>query len=92
MKNLKSILSNPKVKYGGFSSIVTFVVIAGILILNLLVQQLGWQIDMTDHGVYTLGQQSISILSELDEDVTIYVLASRNETDPRIMEALDRYD
>ena len=89
--DIKSFLNNPKIKYGGYATIFTFAVIAGILVLNLLVGQLGWQIDMTDRGVYTLSQQTRDIISELDQDVTIYVLARRNEEDPRIMEALNRY-
>ena len=92
MNTIKDILSNSKVKYGGYAAIITFVVIVAILILNLLVQQLGWQIDMTDSSVYTLSEQTRSILDELDEDVTIYVLARRNQEDDRIMEALDRYE
>ncbi|MFW5684115.1 MAG: Gldg family protein, partial [Spirochaetota bacterium] len=90
--NLKEILTNPKVKYGGYAAIITFVVIVAVVVLNLLVQQLGWQIDMTERGVYTLSEQTRGILDELDEDVTIYVLAERGQEDPRIMEALDRYD
>ena len=92
MNKLKEILTNPKVKYGGYAAIITFVIVVAVLVLNLLVQQLGWQIDMTDNSVYTLSQQTRDILSELDEDVTIYVLAERNQEDPRIMEALKRYD
>jgi len=87
----KDILANPKVKYGGYAGIITFVIIVAVLVLNVLVQQLGWQIDMTETSVYTLGEQTRDILNELDEDVTIYVLAERNQEDPRIMEALDRY-
>jgi ABC-2 type transport system permease protein len=87
----KNILANPKVKYGGYAGIITFVIVVAILILNVLIQQLGWQIDMTDTSVYTLSRQTLDILDELDEDVSIYVLARRNEEDPRIMEALDRY-
>lgn len=92
MSKLKEILTNPKVKYGGYAAIITFVILVAVLVLNLLIQQLGWQIDMTDNSVYTLSQQTRDILNELDEDVTIYVLAERDQEDPRIMEALDRYD
>ncbi|MFW5788594.1 MAG: GldG family protein [Spirochaetota bacterium] len=88
----KDILSNPKVKYGGYAGIITFVIVVAVLVLNVLVQQLGWQIDMTETSVYTLSEQTRDILNELDEDVTIYVLAERNQEDQRIMEALERYE
>ncbi len=91
MINIKEILSSSKVKYGGYSVVVTFVVLAGILVLNLLVGQLGWQADMTTGGVFSLSQQTRDIIRELNEDVTIYVLAARNQEDRQIMEALDLY-
>ena len=70
---------------------ITFAIIAAALVLNVLVQQLGWHIDMTDSSVYTLSDQTLNVLDELDEDVTMYLLADRNREDPRIMEILDRY-
>lgn len=88
---IKELFTNPKVKYGGYAAIITFAVVAAVLVLNVLIQQLGWQIDMTDSSVYTLSEQTTEILDELDEDVTIFVLAERDQEDPRIMEALDRY-
>ncbi|MFW5717692.1 MAG: GldG family protein [Spirochaetota bacterium] len=91
MSNLKDIFTNPKVKYGGYAAIVTFAIIVAVLVFNVLVQTLGWQADLTDSSVYTLSEQTREILDELDEDVTIYVLAERNEENPQIMEALDRY-
>ncbi|MFW6232342.1 MAG: GldG family protein [Spirochaetota bacterium] len=90
--NIKELFTNPKVKYGGYAGVITFAIVVAVLVLNVLVQQLGWQIDMTDNSVYTLSQQTLDVLDEIDEDVTIYVLAARNQEDPRIMEALDRYD
>lgn len=92
MASIKDLLSNSKVKYGGYAALITFAIVIAVIVLNLLVQQLGWQIDMTDNAVYTLSEQTEDILAELDEDVIIYVLARRNEEDPQIMEALDRYD
>ena len=92
MSTIKDLLTNSKVKYGGYAAIITFAIVAAVVVLNLLIQQLGWQIDMTDNSVYTLSDQTRDILDELEEDVTIYVLARRNEEDPQIMEALDRYD
>ncbi|MFP4378351.1 MAG: GldG family protein [Spirochaetales bacterium] len=91
MKKLREQMQNSKLKYGGYSAIVTFVIVVGIIILNLLIQQLGWQLDLTERNVYTLSQQTREILDELEEDVTIYYLARQNEEDPQIMEAIDRY-
>lgn len=88
----QKLLMNPKVRYGGYAGVITLAAIIVILILNLVIQQFGWQIDLTDRGVYTLSDQTTAIIDELDDEVTIYLLASRNETDDQILEALRRYE
>ena len=92
MKSIRELLANPKLKYGGYASLVTLAVIIGIIVLNVVVDQFDVQVDMTDYGVYTLSEQTRDILDELNEDVTIYVLASRNAEPAQIMEALARYE
>ena len=92
MNRIKRLLSNPKIKYGGYAGIITFAVIAAVLVLNVFVGQLGWQVDMTEGSVFTLGEQTRSVLDELEKPVTIYILASRNNVDELIMEALERYE
>ncbi len=91
MKSIKNLLANPKLRYGGYASLITFAVIVAVIIINLLLAQAEVQVDLTDNNVYTLSDQTREILDELDEDVTIYVLARRNEEPVQIMEALDRY-
>ena len=92
MNSLKNLLKNPKLRHGGYASLITFAVVVAVIIVNLLVAQLDLQIDMTDNDVYTLSGQSRAVLAELDEEVTIYMLSRRNEEPAQIMEALRRYE
>jgi hypothetical protein len=87
-----NIMKNPKLRYGGYASLITFAVVVVVIIVNVLLSQLDAQLDLTQNDVYTLSEQSRDILDELDEDVTIYVLARRNEEPVQIMEALRRYE
>lgn len=91
LNGLKALLNNPKLRYGGYASLITFAVVVAVVVVNLLVAQLNLQIDMTDNRIYTLSEQTRRILAELDEEVTFYMLARRNEEPAQIMEALDRY-
>jgi ABC-2 type transport system permease protein len=91
MKNLKEQLQNSKMKYGGYAAVITFVITVGVIVVNLVIQQLGWQLDLTDNRVYTLSRQTQDILRELEEDVTLYYLSARNQENDQIIEALDLY-
>jgi len=88
---LSDLFRNPKVKYGGYASLITFAAVVVVIIVNVLIAQLGLQLDMTEHGVYTLSDQTKSVIDSLDRDVTITVLTRRNQEPVQIMEALDRY-
>ncbi|MBU8913238.1 MAG: GldG family protein [Spirochaetales bacterium] len=91
-KGLTALLKNPKLRYGGYASVITFTVVVAAIVVNLLVAQLDLQIDMTENNVYTLSEQTRGIVDELDEQVTFYVLARRNEEPAQVMEALGRYE
>ena len=80
-----------RLKYGGYAGITTFVVIVAAVVLNLLAQQIGWQIDLTDTAVFTLSPQTRATVDGLTDDVTIYILASRQPVNAQVMEVLDRY-
>lgn len=87
----RKLFSNPRIRYGGYASLLTFAVVVAVIVVNLLVTQLDLQVDMTENDVYTLSDQTRGILEKLEEDVTIYVLARRNEEPAQIMESLQRY-
>ena len=92
LKGLAELLKNPKLRYGGYASLITFAVVVAVIVVNLLVAQLDLQIDLTENNVYTLSEQTQEILADLDEEVTFYMLARRNEEPAQIMEALGRYE
>ncbi|MDY5349667.1 MAG: Gldg family protein [Candidatus Ventricola sp.] len=79
---------------GGYAVFAAAVVIAIAVLANLLVCALPSEktkIDLTDQSLYTLGDQTRRILSSLDQDVTLYLLATSGYEDETISRLLDRY-
>ena len=62
---------NKNLKYGVNSVIVTIVVVAIAVVVNLLVGLTDFQFDLTPTGFYTLGPASQELLSSLDKEVEI---------------------
>ena len=62
---------NKNLKYGVNSIIITIIVIAIVVIINLLVSLTDIQFDMTENGYYTLGEASQELLTSLDKPVEI---------------------
>ncbi|MCD8010394.1 MAG: GldG family protein [Lachnospiraceae bacterium] len=88
-------LKSNRVRYGGYNTVVAVVVLAILVVVNLLVEQLPSKyisIDTSDTSVYSLGDTTEQVVSSLDLDVTIYVLIDESSSDSVVAELLDRYE
>lgn len=85
--NLKEMISSYReqrkrnkklLKHGTYSMAVTAVVIAIVVVLNLVVQEIPSkyrEIDLSSQKLYTIGEQTEKILKNLKKDVTLYYIA-----------------
>lgn len=70
-----------------YSNVVIVVALAIAVVLNLFVNQIPSrysEFDLTSNGVFTLTQDSKDIIASLEDDITIYVLGTK--------EQLENYD
>lgn len=93
-KNLKKLFSNTHFKQGTYSVGLTVIVLAIIIVLNLLLNQLPSNlksIDMSDNKIYSIGDVSKEVVEGLDKDVTIYVVAEPDTIDKKIEQFVNNY-
>ncbi len=83
--------SSQGVKYGGYAAIITFVVIVGVVVVNLIVGQVNAEVDLTRRSLFTLSDQSINVIETVEQDVVIYVLAGRGQEPTEILAILRQY-
>ena len=84
-----------KLKKGGYTAILSVIVIAAVIILNLIVGRLPEKVrqwDMSSSQIYTLGGTTSDLIKALDKDVTIYVVGDPASVDKRITSFLKRYE
>lgn len=89
---MKNFLEQKKIKYATFSAVMTGLVIAVILLINILSQGLDISFDMTTNKENSLSNETISYLDELDEDVTIYALYKTGEVYKPFEEIFSEYE
>ena len=77
-----------KFKYGGYATLMVAVVIAVLAAINILVDQLPWKADLTKEKIYSLSEQTYSILDSLEKDVMIYALYEVGRENPTVDEIL----
>ena len=83
-----------KKKHGIYMAAVSALVIAIVIVFNLFIGSLPdgtLEYDISEKGIYTVTQQSVDYLENLDKDVHIVVLAQEAAIDERISKFINNY-
>lgn len=84
-----------QLKQGSYSSILTVIVIAVVVAVNLVVGQLPSQateIDVSTEKMYTLSDEGKEFIKGLDKDITLYLIATSGNEDDNIQKLLDNFE
>ena len=87
-------MSSKKIKTGVFSTGFIAVAVAAVVVVNLIGGQLPESvraIDMTSQKLYSITNDTKKVLDNLEEDITIYVLANEKSQDTTVQRTLERY-
>ena len=94
-KRIVGTISKKHIKNGSYSMIMTVVFVAAVIVINMIVGEIPskyTQIDMSESGLYSIGDETKKALKELDKDVTIYQIAQSGYEDENISAILKRYE
>ena len=94
LKPKRSASEGKVFRSGLYSAAITAAVIAAVVLLNLLVRAIPskyTEFDLSEAGLYTLGDSSKQVAQELSQDVTIYYLCETGNEDQIISKLLDKY-
>ena len=87
MKKIKEMFQSPQSRYGTYSMVITAVVIAIVIVINMIAGQLPdsmKSVDLSGNSLYEITKTSKKLLKNLDKEVQIHVLAEKSSTDERI--------
>ena len=89
--NIKNSFKSNKFKYGGYATLITAIVIAIVIVINLVVDQIDWKADLTQNQMFSLSDQTYKVLDSLKQDINIIGLYETGNEDRIITEIIDRY-
>lgn len=87
--------SKKHIKNGSYSMTMTVVFIAVVIVINMIVGELPskyTEIDVSGKKLYSIGDETKELLSELEKDVTIYQIAQSGGEDEVITSLLKKYE
>jgi len=94
-RTVRAQFSSASSRNGSFSVILVAVALVIVVLINLIVGQLpasARSIDISDTKIYQISDTTKDLLSSLNSDVDVIVVAEDNSVDQRIVRFLDRYN
>ncbi|NQT59257.1 MAG: Gldg family protein [Bacteroidetes bacterium] len=84
-------LFDTKIKQASYSVLMVIIVLAVLLVVNLIAETLDLKFDLTEKGLFSLSEETISILHALEGEVDIYALYKPGRESKQIVGVLDQY-
>lgn len=95
MKNssggIKKSFTNKKFKSGAYSSFITILVIAIVVVVNLVFGKLDLSSDLSSNSLFTLSKDTKKALKSAKNSVTLYYLVTDGKETEYIEKVLDQY-
>lgn len=88
-------VSVKSLQFGAYSTGSIALAVAAVVIVNIIAAELPttWtSIDVTADKIYSLTDQTKEFLTNMDEDVTIYVIVAEQNQDDTLGQTLQRYE
>lgn len=93
IENMKPMMTR-KVKHGGYSAVLSVIVVAAVIIVNMIAGQMPEHlksIDVSGTDLYEISDTTKEVLAGLTQDITIYVVSDPAQVDDRINTMVSRY-
>lgn len=89
--SVKSSLKNNRVRYGSFSVLMSVMVIIAFVVVNLLFDQFNVKADLSKNKLFSLSDQSKTIVKNLKGNITIVGMYEAGKEDKTVTEILSKY-
>ncbi len=76
---MKSNFNTRKFKGGAYATVVSAIVIAIVIVVNLMFTRLNITFDMTSDSKYSLTEETVSMLGEMEDKIIFYYLTPGGE-------------
>ena len=82
---------NNFLRYGGYSALLTLMVIAIAIVVNIIVTDLNIKVDTTTEKLYSLSTNTEKVTKALTVPINIYILQETGKEELRLKEIINKY-
>ena len=94
-KKLIGTISKKHIKNGSYTMVMSVIFIAVVIVINMIVSTIPSkysEIDISSQKLYSIGDETKKMLTDLEKDVTIYQIAQSGSEDENISSLLKKYE
>lgn len=88
---MKKAFQSRKFTGGAYATMISIVVIAIVLLVNLIFTELDIQFDTSSQQLYTISDKSKEHVKDIEDEITIYYLVELGNEDAQILEVINRF-
>lgn len=92
LTKMKNSFKNQRFKSGAYSSFLTILVIAIVIVVNLVFNKLDFTTDLSSGSLFTLSKDTKNVVKGMDQDVTIYYMVEDGDEEDYIYNVLKQYN
>lgn len=89
---IKRSFTSRQFKSGAYSSVITVIVIALVVVVNMVFNKLDLSTDLTSDSLFTLTKDSQKLLKDVKDDITIYYMVTKGEEQDYIKRVIKQYN
>jgi ABC-type uncharacterized transport system involved in gliding motility auxiliary subunit len=89
--SIKTTFHKKKFRYGGYATLVTAVVVTMLILLNLIVDQFDFTLDLTRNRLFSLSEQTFGVLDALEHEIDVIALNEPGAENPVAMQIIEQY-
>lgn len=89
---IKRSFTSRQFKSGAYSSVITVIVIALVVVVNMVFNKLDLSTDLTSDSLFTLTRDSQKVLKDVKDDITIYYMVTKGEEQDYIKRVIKQYN
>lgn len=80
MNKMSKFMTKKSTRYSANATLLTVIVLAILVVVNVFVAQFDWRFDATAAGTYSLSDETKALLNSLTEDITVTAFLPTNYT------------
>lgn len=92
VQKIKNSFTSNRFKSGAYSSFITVIVVAIVILINLVVAKMDLSADLSEGSLFTVSKEAKQAIKDIENNITIYYMVEEGQEIDYIEKALEPFE